>query len=116
MPGARTNALPLEISIVDNGPGIPPELIDNIFEPFVSSKVNGSGLGLSLVSKILADHGGVIECDSHEGRTEFRVINGWNGNCFRRRSYNSHGLEPSADPCRMPRAGNIDHRHALAMG
>ncbi len=74
MPGNKASVLPLEVIISDNGAGIPPDLIDNIFEPFVSSKVNGSGLGLSLVSKILADHGGVIECESDEGRTEFRIL------------------------------------------
>jgi len=74
LPGARSTGLPLEILIIDNGRGIPSDLMDDIYDPFVSSKVNGSGLGLSLVSKVLADHGGVIECSSIEGRTEFRVL------------------------------------------
>jgi two-component system nitrogen regulation sensor histidine kinase GlnL len=72
-PGQKSEALPLLVTITDNGPGIPENLIRDIFDPFVSSKVNGSGLGLSLVSKITADHGGVVECDSRPGRTRFRV-------------------------------------------
>lgn len=74
IPGAAAASLPLEILISDNGKGIPEDLIKDIFDPFVTTKVNGSGLGLSLVSKVLTDHGGVIECDSEEGRTIFRVL------------------------------------------
>ena len=73
MPGGKAAGLPLEIMIVDNGRGIAPDLIEDIFDPFVSTKVNGSGLGLSLVSKVLADHGGAIDCESEEGRTAFFV-------------------------------------------
>ncbi len=72
-PGKRSESLPLLVTIGDNGPGIPESLIRDVFDPFVSSKVNGTGLGLSLVSKFVADHGGVIECDSRPGRTRFRV-------------------------------------------
>jgi two-component system nitrogen regulation sensor histidine kinase GlnL len=72
-PGGQSESLPLLVTISDNGPGIPENLIRDIFDPFVSSKVNGSGLGLSLVSKFIADHGGVVECDSRPGRTRFRV-------------------------------------------
>lgn len=73
VPGGQSEGLPLMVSIVDNGKGIPENLLGDIFEPFVSSKSNGSGLGLSLVSKVLSDHGGVVECDSVPGRTEFTV-------------------------------------------
>ncbi|NNU80638.1 hypothetical protein HMH01_09340 [Halovulum dunhuangense] len=73
LPGRKAEGLPLLISIIDNGSGIPETLIRDIFDPFVSSKANGTGLGLSLVSKVLSDHGGVIEVDSQPGRTEFRV-------------------------------------------
>lgn len=73
MPGGKAAGLPLEIMIVDNGRGIPPDLIEDIFDPFVSTKVNGSGLGLSLVSKVLADHGGAVDCESEEGRTAFFI-------------------------------------------
>jgi two-component system nitrogen regulation sensor histidine kinase GlnL len=72
-PGHRSEGLPLVVTVVDNGPGIPENLIRDVFDPFVSSKVNGSGLGLSLVSKFVSDHGGVVECDSRPGRTRFRV-------------------------------------------
>jgi two-component system, NtrC family, nitrogen regulation sensor histidine kinase GlnL len=72
-PGGASESLPLVVTVTDNGPGIPENLIRDIFDPFVSSKVNGSGLGLSLVSKLISDHGGVVECDSRPGRTRFRV-------------------------------------------
>jgi two-component system nitrogen regulation sensor histidine kinase GlnL len=72
-PGGQTESLPLLVTVTDNGPGIPEPLIRDIFDPFVTSKVNGSGLGLSLVSKFISDHGGTVECDSRPGRTRFRV-------------------------------------------
>lgn len=72
-PGRKSESLPLVVTVADNGPGIPETIIRDIFDPFVSSKVNGTGLGLSLVSKFVADHGGVVECDSRPGRTRFRV-------------------------------------------
>lgn len=72
-PGGARESLPLEVSIVDNGPGVPEELRRDIFEPFVSSKSSGSGLGLALVSKIVADHGGIISCESEPGWTRFRL-------------------------------------------
>lgn len=69
----QTNALPLQVEIIDNGPGIPPALQQEIFEPFVSGRENGTGLGLALVSKIILDHGGWIAVDSVPGRTLFRI-------------------------------------------
>jgi two-component system nitrogen regulation sensor histidine kinase GlnL len=72
-PGGESESLPLVVAVTDNGPGIPETLIRDIFDPFVSSKVNGTGLGLSLVSKLIADHGGVVECESRPGRTRFWV-------------------------------------------
>jgi two-component system, NtrC family, nitrogen regulation sensor histidine kinase GlnL len=72
-PGGRSESLPLLVTVTDNGPGIPETLIRDIFDPFVSSKANGSGLGLSLVSKFISDHGGAIECDSRPGRTRFQI-------------------------------------------
>jgi two-component system, NtrC family, nitrogen regulation sensor histidine kinase GlnL len=70
---SRTH-LPLVISVQDNGDGIPIELQDHLFEAFVTSKTNGTGLGLALVAKMIDDHGGVIEFDSQPGKTIFRVI------------------------------------------
>ena len=69
----RMEDLPLSISIIDNGKGISEDLVDKIFEPFVGTKAGGSGLGLSLVSKIIADHGGTIECNSIDNKTYFNL-------------------------------------------
>jgi two-component system nitrogen regulation sensor histidine kinase GlnL len=65
--------LPLVITVRDNGPGIAEDIMPNLFDPFVTSKASGSGLGLALVAKLVADHGGLIEVDSRPGRTEFRL-------------------------------------------
>jgi two-component system nitrogen regulation sensor histidine kinase GlnL len=59
--------------VIDDGRGIPPEIAADIFEPFVSGRENGTGLGLALVSKLLADAGGWISVESVPGRTVFRV-------------------------------------------
>lgn len=69
----KRDALPLQVEISDDGPGLPPEIAADIFEPFVSGRENGTGLGLALVSKIITDHGGWIAVDSVPGRTVFRV-------------------------------------------
>lgn len=65
--------LPLQIEIEDNGPGFPAAIADQVFEPFVSGRENGTGLGLALVSKIITDHGALIRVDSRPGRTTFRI-------------------------------------------
>jgi two-component system, NtrC family, nitrogen regulation sensor histidine kinase GlnL len=65
--------LPLLVTVRDNGPGIADDIRPHLFEPFVTSKATGSGLGLALVAKIIGDHGGLIEVDSRPGRTEFRL-------------------------------------------
>jgi two-component system, NtrC family, nitrogen regulation sensor histidine kinase GlnL len=65
--------LALQVEVIDDGPGLPPEIAANIFEPFVSGRENGTGLGLALVSKIISDHGGWIAVDSVPGKTVFRV-------------------------------------------
>jgi len=66
-------SLPLQIEVIDDGPGLPPDIKDDIFDPFVSGKENGTGLGLALVSKIISDHNGWISVDSVPGRTVFRI-------------------------------------------
>lgn len=65
--------LPLQIAIEDNGPGLPDAIADEVFEPFVSGRENGTGLGLALVSKIITDHGALIRVESRPGRTVFRL-------------------------------------------
>lgn len=66
-------ALPLQVEIIDDGPGIPLDIAASVFEPFVSGRENGTGLGLALVSKIISDHDGWITLDSVPGRTVFRI-------------------------------------------
>jgi len=66
-------SLPLQIEVIDDGPGLPPDIAGDIFDPFVSGRENGTGLGLALVSKIMSDHHGWISVDSVPGRTVFRM-------------------------------------------
>lgn len=75
VPGSRERvSLPLEFCVHDNGKGVPEELQAYLFDPFVTTKTNGTGLGLALVAKIVGDHGGVVECDSQPRRTTFRIL------------------------------------------
>jgi two-component system nitrogen regulation sensor histidine kinase GlnL len=75
LPGSKTRvSLPLEFCVKDNGPGVPEELLPHLFDPFVTTKVSGSGLGLALAAKIIGDHGGIIECESQPRWTIFRVL------------------------------------------
>jgi two-component system nitrogen regulation sensor histidine kinase GlnL len=71
----RPVKLPIEVQVTDNGPGIDPALADHIFEPFVTSKPHGQGLGLALVSKLVRDMNGRLthERDEAVGLTHFRV-------------------------------------------
>jgi two-component system, NtrC family, nitrogen regulation sensor histidine kinase GlnL len=66
--------LALDLHIIDNGPGIPPEICDRIFLPLVSGRDGGSGLGLTLAQTFVQQHLGVIDCESRPGHTEFRIL------------------------------------------
>lgn len=66
-------SLPLELIVRDNGAGVSPDVLPAIFEPFVTTKAKGTGLGLALVAKIVGDHGGVVECESEPRKTLFRI-------------------------------------------
>jgi len=75
VPGSQARvALPLMIEIEDSGPGIAEAVRSHLFDPFVTTKRTGTGLGLALVAKIVGDHGGIIECDSEPRKTVFRVL------------------------------------------
>ena len=67
-------SLPLEFCVRDNGPGISEEMMPRLFDPFVTTKPTGTGLGLALIAKIVGDHGGIVECESHAARTTFKVL------------------------------------------
>ncbi|WP_265518863.1 two-component system sensor histidine kinase NtrB [Nitratireductor luteus] len=75
VPGTRERvSLPMEFCVHDNGPGVSEDIRSMIFDPFITTKQNGSGLGLALVAKIVGAHGGVIECDSTARGTTFRIL------------------------------------------
>jgi two-component system nitrogen regulation sensor histidine kinase GlnL len=75
VPGSQARvSLPLEIAVEDNGAGVPTDLMPHLFDPFVTTKPSGTGLGLALVAKIIGDHGGIIECDSRPRFTVFRAL------------------------------------------
>ncbi|WP_315927991.1 nitrogen regulation protein NR(II) [Mesorhizobium sp. SP-1A] len=67
-------SLPLEFCVYDNGPGVSEDIQPILFDPFITTKPNGSGLGLALVAKIVGEHGGIVECDSTPRGTTFRVL------------------------------------------
>ena len=66
--------LPLEICIRDNGPGVPNDIAGQFVRPVRDDQISGSGLGLALVAKVIGDHGGIIEFESHPRLTTFRVL------------------------------------------
>ena len=72
--GQALRGAPLEIRIQDNGPGVPAHMRESLFQPFVTTKSHGVGLGLALVSKLVSAHGGLIDFESEPGRTSFRVL------------------------------------------
>jgi two-component system nitrogen regulation sensor histidine kinase GlnL len=72
--GQALRGAPLEVRIQDNGPGVPDHLREHLFQPFVTSKANGAGLGLALVAKLVDAHGGLLDFESEPGRTVFRVL------------------------------------------
>ncbi len=75
VPGTQDRvSLPLEFCVHDNGPGVSEDILPILFDPFITTKQNGSGLGLALVAKIVGEHGGIVECDSTPRGTTFRVL------------------------------------------
>ena len=130
--GARVS-LPLMIEVEDNGPGVPDGLKPHLFDPFVTTKRTGTGLGLALVAKIIGDHGGVIECESVPKHTVFRVLlplqdrrraalSKEKGHARRnhpdrgRRHRHPHGVEPGAGAGGLCAARHRQRRHAVALG
>ena len=72
--GHRRHRLVCRVDIIDNGPGIPPELLQNIFYPMISGRASGTGLGLSITQSIIGQHRGLVECESEPGRTDFIIF------------------------------------------
>ena len=72
--GHTRHRLVVKMEIIDNGPGIPPELQETIFYPMVSGRPDGTGLGLAITQNIISQHQGLIECESHPGHTVFSIF------------------------------------------
>lgn len=71
--GHTHHRLVLQIDIIDNGPGIPKDIIEHIFFPMVTGRADGTGLGLSIAQSLINQHGGLIECASRPGKTKFTI-------------------------------------------
>jgi len=75
VPAAKSRLdLPIMVTVADNGPGIPEDLEPHIFDPFVSTKMEGTGLGLALVAKLIDDHGGIIDLESSSDGSTFHIL------------------------------------------
>jgi two-component system nitrogen regulation sensor histidine kinase GlnL len=72
--GHQRHKLAAKLDIIDDGPGIPPHMLDQVFFPMITSRPQGTGLGLSIAQNLINQHNGVIECDSRPGRTQFSVL------------------------------------------
>lgn len=72
--GHKRHRLVVRVNIVDNGPGIPAELLQNVFYPMISGRANGTGLGLAITQSIIGQHQGLVECESSPGRTDFIIF------------------------------------------
>jgi len=72
--GQETHRLAARIDVIDNGPGIPEKIKENIFFPMITGRAEGSGLGLSIAQSLIQQHGGLIECESEPGKTVFSII------------------------------------------
>ncbi len=72
--GQHRHRLVCRVDIIDNGPGVPPELLQNIFYPMISGRANGTGLGLSITQSIIGQHRGLVECESEPGKTDFIIF------------------------------------------
>lgn len=70
----QRHRLVAQIQVIDNGPGIPDDMMERLFYPMISGRAEGSGLGLSITQSIMARHGGLIECDSRTGETRFNFL------------------------------------------
>ncbi len=70
----QRHRLALELQVIDDGPGVPEEIRDRVFNPLVSGREGGSGIGLALVQTYVQNHGGVVEFDSRPGRTVFTLL------------------------------------------
>jgi two-component system nitrogen regulation sensor histidine kinase GlnL len=71
--GRKQHPLVARLSIIDNGPGIPPDLIEDIFFPMITGRAEGTGLGLAIAQNLISQHEGLIECESEPGLTEFSI-------------------------------------------